>query len=316
MAKKKLKIALIFGGTSQEREVSLESAKSVLSNLDRKKYIIDQIEVTKADWIVKSIKRLSACDVALLALHGPGGEDGTVQGLLELLQIPYTGSNVLSSALAMNKQLTKKLVAMVGIPVLPDIVVNRKDYFKNQKNLLRKLKGKVVVKPNRLGSSIGISIATGRPEINRAIESALRHDEEVLVESFVSGREITVPVLGNKDLRALPVIEIVPWKKSDFYDYSAKYAAGGSEHIIPAPLSKTETKQVQELAMVAHKLLGCRGITRSDFILDPKGRFWFLEINTIPGMTATSLAPQSAAKAGMSFPKFLDKLIELALDKE
>lgn len=312
---KKLKVALIFGGTSQERKVSLLSAKSVLDNLDHSKYTVEKFEVTvKPDWIGKSLDKIAKCDVALLALHGPGGEDGTLQGLLELLNIKYTCSGVLASALAMDKQLTKKLVASAGIPVLPDIAVTKKDYDKNKTIILREIKDKVVIKPNRLGSSLGISIVSGKAAIDSAIREGLSQSDQIIIEPFIEGREITVPVLGNSHPQVLPVIEIVPWKKSAFYDYSAKYSQGGSDHIIPAPISRQQTKTVQELALIAHETLGCRGITRSDFILDNNGRFWFLEINTIPGMTSTSLAPQSAAAAGINFSQFLDKLIHLALE--
>ncbi len=311
---KKLRVALIFGGTSKEREVSLVSAKIIKENLNTKKYSVVSIEVSLTNnWLKEIEKQYKSIDVALLAIHGPGGEDGTIQGLLELLGVKYTCSGVLASALAMDKQMAKKMVASAGVPVLPDLVANREDYKKYKHQILKNIKGQVVVKPNRLGSSIGISIVSGKA-ITTAIEEALLRSDEVIIEPYTKGREITVPVLGNNNPRVLPAIEIVPWKKSAFYDYSAKYDKGGSDHLIPAPLRKDQTGDVKELALIAHQVLGCRGITRSDFILDKNGKFWFLEINTIPGMTATSLAPQSAKAAGLSYSQFLDKLIQLALE--
>ncbi|MBX4186828.1 MAG: D-alanine--D-alanine ligase [Candidatus Doudnabacteria bacterium] len=312
---KKLKIALIFGGTSQEREVSLMSAKTILQTLDKSKYAVTPVEVSRTNnWLQQIEKIHKKIDVAFLALHGPGGEDGTIQGVLDLLGVKYTCSGVLASAAAMDKQITKKLVVSGGMPVLPDVLVN-KETFKKHKNQLSKILGMVVVKPNRLGSSIGVNIVSGN-SIAQAVGKALLQSEDVIIEPFIEGREITVPVWGNQKLQALPVVEIVPWDKSQFYDYAAKYTNGGSNHIIPAPLSKQQTAHVQELAIMAHHVLGCRGITRSDFILDQKNNFWFLETNTIPGMTPTSLAPQSAQAAGFDFRNFLDKLIQLALNKE
>lgn len=342
MAKrKKLKIGLIFGGTSEEREVSLRSGQTIAQYLDPKKYDIIPVEVSRSGkWLTssatirqigKSIRTEKAedtrqlvpiaegtsgiIDVALLALHGPGGEDGTIQGMLELLGIPYTGSGVLASAVAMDKARAKRLAASCGVPVLRDVIVSKREFRKIRTGFEPGFPGKVVIKPNKMGSSIGITIASDKKAAVIGLRNAFRHDTEAIVEPFMAGREITVPVFGNASPKALPVIEIVPWKKSGFYDYSAKYQTGGSDHIIPAPLSPSQTKLVQKYALAAHRALGCRGITRSDFILDEKGRFWFLEINTIPGMTPTSLAPQSAAASGLPFGKFLDKLIKLALEK-
>ncbi|TSA45501.1 D-alanine--D-alanine ligase [bacterium] len=339
MKKKKLKVALIFGGTSPEREVSLRTGKTIAKYLNTKKYDVVPVEISsQGKWLVRSktiaqigreikTSKVSTCelvpvekdekagiDVAMLALHGPGGEDGTIQGMLELLKIPYTCSGVLASSLAMDKVRTKRLLKSVGVPVLPDIVVSRADFKKFPKKFLGKIHGRIVVKPNRMGSSLGVSIVSGKAAIKSAIERAFRYDSEILIEPFAGGREIAVPVLGNRDARPLPSIEIVPWKKSTFYDFKAKYEKGGSEHIIPAPLDAGQDREVKNLALLAHQALGCRGLTRSDFILDEHGRFIFLEINTIPGMTPTSLAPQSAQVAGISFPKLLDELIKLALD--
>jgi len=338
--RRKIRVALIFGGKSNERKVSLNSAKSIAENLDSNKYDVIPVEISKAGKFLldtKTVKQIGEkvdtkkitgrelipfeksaegkIDVALLALHGPGGEDGTIQGMLELLGIPYTDSGVLASSLAMDKARAKRLVTSAGVPVLPHIVISKKDFKRKGKKLLREIKGKVAVKPNRLGSSIGVTISGNKQEIAAGIVKALKYGSEVIIEPFVEGREITVPVLGNDEPRVLPIVEIVPRGKSKFYDYAAKYAEGGSEHIIPAPLSLARQKAVKEFALVAHKVLGCRGATRVDFIMDKKGDFYFLEINTIPGMTATSLVPQAAAAAGINYSKLLDILIGLAFEK-
>nr|AIA16754.1 D-alanine--D-alanine ligase [uncultured bacterium] len=339
--KKKLKIALIFGGTSQEREVSLRSGQTIAENLSKAKYEMIPVEISQnGKWLISSptIKQIEAStkskkvstnrdiipvdknteskiDLAFLALHGPGGEDGTIQGVLESLGVKYTGSGVLASALAMDKAKTKRMVASEGILVAPHILLSKTDYKKNPKKLLNKLKGKLVIKPNRIGSSIGVTISSDKAEIKKGIEAAFKHDDELLIEPYVSGRELTVPVLGNKSLKALPVIEIVP-KVSEFFDYRAKYETGGSDEIVPAPIPKSLALKLQDIAVLVHKLIGGRGVTRSDFIVTKEGKIYFLEINTIPGMTPNSLVPKSAKAAGMSYSQFLDKLIQLALNKE
>lgn len=338
--KRKLKVALIFGGTSPEREVSLRTGRTVAKYLNTRKYDVIPVEISSGGrFLIQSptirqigqeikTKKIPArelvpieggdrgqVDVALLALHGPGGEDGTIQGMLELLKIPYTCSGVLASALAMDKIRAKRLLLAAGVPVLPDIVLYRGDFKKNLRRVITVLKSKVVIKPNKMGSSLGVTIAAGPRAIKKAVARAFKYDDELLIEPYIEGREITVPVLGNRKAEALPTIEIIPWKKSTFYDYEAKYEEGGSEHHIPAPLTAAQEQEVKTLAVRAHSALGCRGVTRSDFILDDKGHFYFLELNTIPGMTPTSLVPQSAGVAGLSFGKLLDKLIELALLK-
>ncbi len=315
--KKKLRVALIFGGTSQEREVSLISGKNVAQYLDKKKYITEKIEVTKeSSWIAKNIKKLLKSDVAFLALHGPGGEDGTVQGMLDLLKIPYTFSGMLASALAMDKAKTKRLVSSEGLLVAPHLLIKKNEYNKISKKYLAEIRGKVVIKPNRIGSSFGVTITSDKQAIKKGVELAFKHDDEVMIEDYVSGKEFTVPVLGNKKLQALPVIEIVPKNGSEFFDFKAKYYTEYRDEIVPARISNSLAKKLQEIAVKIHDLLGCRGVSRSDFIVTNKGQIYFLEINTIPGLTETSLVPQSAAVAGMSYSQFLDKLIQLALEKE
>lgn len=340
--KKKLRIALVFGGTSQEREVSLSSGKNVAMYLNPKKYDIVPVEISReGKWLIESstIKQIqsstattkpssnraivpidknsvSKIDLAFLVLHGPGGEDGTIQGMLESLGVRYTGSGVLASALAMDKAKTKRLVASEGVLVAPHIIISKIDYKKNPKKYLSKLRGKLVVKPNQLGSSIGMTISNNKRQIKLGIEQAFKHDNEVMIEAFISGRELTVPVLGNKKLQALPVIEIVPKGGSEFFDFRAKYNPDFSDEIVPAPITQSLAKKLQATAVLIHGLLGCRGVTRSDFIVTPKGEIYFLEINTIPGMTSNSLVPKSAKAAGISYSQLLDKVIQLALNKE
>lgn len=342
MARKKLRVALIFGGTSKEREVSLMSGKNVAQFLNPKKYEIIPVELSMdGKWLISSpvIKQIQEqnktkkvfsnrdivpidpsstgkIDVAFLVLHGPGGEDGTIQGMLELLKIHYTGSGVLASALAMDKAKTKRVVASEGVLVAPHIIIERKNYQKDPKKYLSKLRGKVVIKPNRIGSSLGVTITNKPALIKAGIEEAFKHDDEIMVEAYITGRELTVPVIGNQKLEALPVIEIIPKAGSQFFDFQAKYDPIFSDELVPAPIPKALAKKLQNISMLVHDLLGCRGVTRSDFILTPKGEIYFLEINTIPGMTNNSLVPKSAQAAGMSYQQFLDKLIQLALDKE
>lgn len=338
MAKKK--IALIFGGTSEEREVSLRTGQTMARYLNTRKYDVVPIEISRdGKWLVSSstirqigqaikTKKLKQSeivpvepqargkiDVALLALHGPGGEDGTIQGMLELMKIPYTCSGVLASALAMDKVRTKAFVSGLGIKVPAAILVEKSAYLKNKQKYLKKIKGKVVIKPNRMGSSLGTYIVSGKNNVDQAIKKAFRHDTEVLAEKYLSGTELTVPVLGNSKPVALPVVELVPIA-SDFFDYKAKYEEGGTDEIVPARISNQLTREIQNLAVKIHLALGCRGLTRSDFILDKAGQFWFLEINTIPGLTPASITPKSARVAGISYPQLLDELIRLAGDKD
>jgi D-alanine-D-alanine ligase len=309
---KKLRIALFFGGTSEEREVSLISGKSVAEKLDQSKYDVTPVEVN----VDGSWQLPEGTDVAFLALHGPGGEDGTVQSKLDELKIPYTFSGAVASALAMDKNETKKIVSRAGILVAEQIEINKSDYEKNPESFLKQITGMVVIKPNRIGSSYGVTISDKLEEIKLAIDQAFVHGDDILIEKYIAGKEFTVPVLGNKKLQALPVIEIVPKNGSKFFDFKAKYQEEFRDEIVPARISPELTKKLQDEALKIHKLIGCRGVSRSDFIVTDKEEIYFLEINTIPGMTGASLVPQSAAAAGYSYSQFLDKLIDLALDKE
>lgn len=339
--KKKLKLALIFGGTSAERDVSIHSVKTAAKFFDTKKYDIIPVEISRhGKWLsnTETIKQLGKeinvvkasskelvpieesakgkIDVAFLVLHGPGGEDGTVQGMLDLLKIPYTCSGVLASAVAMDKVRTKLMIASAGVPVLPHILVTKTEWKSKSKKILKTIRGKIIIKPNRIGSSLGVTIVKRKQDIKNAFAKAFKLDEEVLVEPFMTGREITVGTLGNRDPLVLPTAEILPLTNQGYWDFASKYEDGKADHLIPAPLTPTQTKTVSKYAYKVHTILGCRGFTRSDYILDKKGQFWFLEINTIPGLTPVSLVPEMAAKIGIKFPQLLDKLIKLALSKD
>lgn len=296
----KVRIGLIFGGLSKEREISKLSAENVSANLDRNKYLVRLIEIKPGNIPVDELDKI---DLALIMVHGPGGEDGTIQGLLELKRKKYTGSNVMASAVAMNKRVVKDLVGRHGVKTPAYYLANEEKSIKLPGN-------RFVVKPANIGSSLGISIVTAT-DLAGAIKKARRFDKEVLVEQYIQGREFTVPVLGNKHLEAFPVIEIRP-KANSFFDYESKYKIGGAEEIVPANISKGLTSKLQEAAMKVHRILGCGGMTRSDFIVDGKSQIYFLEINTIPGMTKNSLVPKSAAAAGVSMTEVLDKIISLA----
>jgi len=305
----KIKIALLLGGFSAEREISFKTGKMIAKNLDKKKYQVFLFDPKEnLEEFIARVKQ-KKFDVVFPALHGPLGEDGTIQGLLELFDVPYVFSGVLASALAMDKVMTKKILETEKI-LMPRHVILGKNYRQSD---LKKIKLPAVVKPVDQGSSVGTFIVKTEDELKNAIKEAFKFGPKIMIEEFIDGKEITAAVLGNAKPRALPLIEIRP-KISHFFDYRAKYEVGGSEEICPAPISKNLTKKFQQIAVKIHQVLGCRGVTRSDFILK-NNKPYFLEINTIPGMTETSLVPQAAAKAGISFPKLLDKLIELALEK-
>jgi D-alanine-D-alanine ligase len=253
-------------------------------------------------------------DVALIALHGRFGEDGTIQGMLELLEIPYAGSGVLSSALVMDKIMSRKVMICDGIPMPDGIALEPSAVPKAVIGEVEQRIGyPVVVKPNRQGSTIGLSIAKNHDELIAAIDLAYKYDSSVLLEQFIEGTEITVPIIGNNDLRVLPIVEIVP--KSGFYDYHAKYTQGETDEIVPARLPDVLYKRAEEIAVMCHKSLGCRGMSRTDMIVSGDD-IYVLEVNTIPGMTPTSLLPLSAKSAGIEFSRLLDMLIGFALERE
>lgn len=306
----KLTIALLAGGTSSEREVSLNSGRQVYEALDKSRYDVLRYD-PKTD-LARLVAEAGRIDAALIILHGANGEDGTVQGLLDLLNIPYQGSGVLGSAVAMNKLAAKRLYEHAGLPI-PDYAVVGRGTPVDPEALAGRLGLPLVVKPVVGGSSVGIGIARSLAELKAALGLALEHDAQALVEAYIDGVEITGSVVGNEELEALPIIEIIPAAGHAFFDYHAKYTPGACEEICPARIDAELTEKAQALSMAAHRALFCRGYSRTDLIL--KGREMFiLETNTIPGMTATSLLPRAAQAAGISFGRLLDRLIALSLE--
>lgn len=307
-------VAVLMGGTASERPVSLSTGRMILEALDKSRYAVTPIDTEN---IVETFAKLNAIrpDVVFLALHGKGGEDGTIQGMLELLGLPYTGSGVLASALAMDKAMSKRLFRSAGLPVIEDVLIPRGHDLSGVPEMVQMHLGgcPVFVKPNAEGSTFGCTLVTHESKLVAAVETALQYDALALIEKYVAGMEITAGILGNagEELTILPLIEIVP--KSQFYDYESKYADGGSEHVIPARLSDSLTRRAQEIARECHELLGCRGMSRTDLLVR-NDALYLLETNTIPGMTPTSLLPQAAEVAGIGFAQLLDRLIADALE--
>ena len=307
---RKRTVALLSGGISSEREVSLNSGNQVFEALDKEKYnIIRYDPKTDLPRLVGDAKKI---DVALIILHGPFGEDGTVQGMLDLLGIPYQGSGVLGSALAMNKTIAKYLYQQAGLPVPPFVVVDHNADVVTG-DIVSQLGLPIVVKPVEGGSSVGMSIVKTEQDLADAVGKALKYDASVLLEAYIEGVELTGGVLGNDVVEALPLIEIVPNKDHEFFDYEAKYVAGITKEICPARVDQQITEKAQDYARRAHRALSCRGYSRTDMILKD-GELFVLETNTIPGMTATSLFPQAAKAGGLSFSQLLDRLIDLGIE--
>lgn len=304
-----VRVALLAGGTSGEREISLKSGEGAREALEEAGFIVEAFDPAKKDDLKALID--GNFDVAFLCLHGRHGEDGSLQGFLEMIGLPYTASHILSSALAMDKTKAKVFYERAGIPIAPSVDVVRSEGY-DVEGIVAKLGEHVVIKPANEGSSLGVEIVEHKDELGPAIERAFAFDELVLVEQFKEGVEVTAAVIGNDNPQALPLVQMVP--KNDFYDFESKYAPGGSEHICPAPLDDAITAKVQDLACRAHKALGCSGVSRTEFIIDSNGECVILETNTIPGMTATSLLPDAAKVAGITFPELCQKLIEYALE--
>ncbi|MFZ5776328.1 MAG: D-alanine--D-alanine ligase family protein [Thermodesulfobacteriota bacterium] len=309
--KTKIRVALLAGGRSGEREVSLAGAREVEKTLNADRYTVRRYD--PATDLAKLATEAGEIDMAFILLHGPFGEDGTVQGMLDLLDIPYQGSGVLGSALAMDKNIAKLLYRNAGLTVAPWEMARPGD-VEDPARLLSSLSLPVVVKPVRQGSSLGMSIVKEPAELPAALAKAFAMDREVMVEQFVRGREITGGVLGNQELAALPLVEIIPGEAYDFFDYEAKYTKGASREVCPAELPEELAVRAQATALAAHRALQLRGYSRTDMILTEKGEIFVLETNTIPGMTPTSLLPQAAAAHGLPFAALLDRLIELALE--
>jgi D-alanine-D-alanine ligase len=296
-------VAVLMGGWSSERPVSLSSGKQCADALEAAGYRVSRVDVGKD--IADVLTQLKP-DVAFNALHGPFGEDGCIQGVLEILDIPYTHSGVLSSALAMDKDASKAVMKVAGVPVAEHKVVSRFDVVKSHV-----LPTPYVVKPVAEGSSFGVLIVEdGSEPPQEPAQNDWPYGEQVMVERFVAGRELTCAVMGNV---ALGVIEILS-EKTKFYDYDAKYAPGGSKHILPAEILPNIYQKIQLLSLKAHQALGCRGVSRADFRLDDRfggdGELICLEVNTQPGMTQTSLVPEMAAHAGHSFEELVSWIVE------
>ncbi len=352
---KKIKLGLLFGGRSGEHEVSLQSAASVLKSLDRQKYEVVPIGITKqGQWLLgKALKGSSALalpevlehgdavippsnpsgqelisrsstgagarvDVVFPVLHGTFGEDGTIQGLLELAGIPYVGAGVLASATGMDKDAMKRLFRDAGLPVVPWQLVLRHEWECSPKTARRRIEHKIgypaFVKPANLGSSVGISKVHSRNELGPAMDLAAQYDRKIIVEVGIDAREIECAVLGNDRPEASLPGEIVP--VNEFYDYDAKYVREGSELMVPAKIGARRTKRVRDLAVRAFQAIDGAGMARVDFLMDRRsGKIFVNEINTIPGFTSISMYPKLWEATGIPYPKLIDRLIELALER-
>jgi D-alanine-D-alanine ligase len=297
-------VAVLMGGWSAEREVSLRSGEACAKAAESEGFRVTRVD---ADRNISATLKTLKPDVVLNALHGPVGEDGTIQGILEVLQIPYTHSGVLASALALEKDLAKTIMAAAGVPVAHGVTVPRLEAARHHI-----LPPPYVVKPVNEGSSFGVIIV--KEERSHPPQELIRPDwpygDRVLVEKYVGGRELTCAVMGDK---VLDIIEILP-STGAFYDYDAKYAEGGSIHVLPAQIKPNIYRQIQQLTLTAHQALGCRGVSRADFRWDDRpdgtGELACLEVNTQPGMTATSLVPELAQYAGLSFGKLIRWMVE------
>lgn len=320
-----MKIAVLAGGTSAERPVSLQSGRQVFAALVRLGHDVEWWDV-KTDIIEAPSGAVSRAltdiggrteqypDVVFIALHGPDGEDGTVQGFLDVLGIPYTGSKVLASSLAMDKVRAKTMFAASGIPVAAHLVFSRDDI--SSRSVIRKIEQDLglpcVVKPVRQGSSFGTSVVKDIADLPKALRLAAKFDSELMVEEFIPGREITVACIGTGTVATLPIVEIVT--ESGFFDYTSKYATddAAATEIVPAELEASEAEEAANLALECHSSLGCHGYSRTDMIVSEHG-IYVLETNTLPGMTETSLLPKAAGSIGMSFDVLVERIVQLAL---
>jgi D-alanine-D-alanine ligase len=333
-----MRVAVLFGGTSAERDVSVASGAQVVKALRQAGHQVAAIDTARGTLGPAEEQRLLTAgvspvppgddelatiragtsgsllggadlreiDVVFLVLHGGTGEDGTIQALLDLTGIPYVGSGHQASATAMDKDVSKRLFRAAGIPT-PDWLMAPADAARVE----AELGFPVVVKPNKQGSTVGLTVVKEAAAIDAAVTEAFRHDDEVMLERFVPGRELTCGILGGQ---ALAVGEIVP-RRGEIFDYESKYQHGGADEIFPADLTEAQTRTVRELSLSAHQALKLEGFSRVDFRMDPEGGLWCLEVNTLPGMTATSLLPQSAAAAGIPFPELCERICRLALEK-
>lgn len=302
-----MKIGVIMGGISSEREISLKSGESILENIDTKKYDVVKIVIDKKDDIVNKV-RDEKIDFALLALHGQFGEDGTVQSVLQSLEIPYSGCGPLSSAACMDKDMSKNLLKSSGIRTAPWI--NLRDVSELNFDDIEKLGYPVVIKPTHGGSSVATFIIKDKSEVLNAVEEGFKWDNEVMIEKFIKGEEITCPILGNE---MYPIVAIKP--NAEFFDYAAKYNDGGSDEFV-IELEKDLHEEVESMALATYRALKCSVYARVDMIVTEDKVPYILEVNTLPGMTKNSLFPKSAAGKNMTYSELLDKIIEESLKEK
>lgn len=304
----KKNIVVLCGGDSAEREISLKSGEMIFKNINRKKYNAKLLDTKKGLLKLINLAKDKKIDLAFIALHGPGGEDGTIQGLLESLKIKYIGSGVLASAIGMNKEVTKRLLEANNIKTPRFRIIEKGDRGN------RLMPFPFVVKPVNQGSSIGVEIVKNKKEFQRALKRIFSFDKKAIIEEYIKGRELSVPVIGRgKNLKVLPVIEIIP-EEQEFFNYKAKYS-GYSGEIVPARISRKIAREAQNLAFKVHKIIGCRDISRTDMILKDN-KIFVLEINTIPGMTSESLVPKAAKAYGLNFKQLIDYLIKIGLKND
>lgn len=318
----KKNIACIFGGESYEHEVSIRSCKSILDNIDKNKYQIDLIYIDrKGEWYlcksienlenkvrIENIEILKKYDIVFPVLHGDYGEDGKIQGLLEMLHIPYIGCNVTSSAICMDKDFTKKILSEENIEIVPYLVVTKDTPLKQiQKKIRRKIGYPCFIKPSSSGSSIGVCKIKKKEELENAIKEALTYDKKVLIEKYIKGKEVEVAILGTENITISNIGEILSGE--EFYSYNAKYNCEKSVTKIPTKLNKKTEKNIKKKAEKAYRILGCEGLSRIDFFISKIGKIYINEINTMPGFTSISMYPMLIEEKGIPFPKLIDILI-------
>jgi len=313
-----MKIAVVFGGDSNEKEISVMTGKQIAKVLKTKHEVIS-VELGAPHTYIDNLRGIKGkADLVFIALHGKFGEDGLIQAVLDLLEIPYTGSGVLASALAMDKVLTFDFLQKHGIQVADYFVLHDKYTLDEVKeHISKRLDYPCIIKPSQSGSSIGISVVASDEKLDKALALAFQEDDTVIVQKFVKGRELTCAVMGNAhqtELEALPVAEIIT-PDGSFFDYNNKYFSEETQknEIAPADVDPNVAEKVQILSKKIHLVVGCRGLTRTDFILSKEDQLYFLEINTIPGQSEASLCPKEALAAGMNFEEFILKQVDLAV---
>jgi len=305
--KKKLKVAVIMGGRSSEYAISIMTGKEVVKNLNQKKYQIQSITLPKSGSVQQLFKLKEKVDIVFIAMYGQDGEDGTVQGLLELLDIQYTGSKILASAIGMDKLFSRKLFIEAGLDV-PRYAIIKKGEKINESAM--KLDFPLFIQPNNQGSAIGASLVKRPNGLKKAIEKAHAYSNIALVDQYLNGTEVTCAVIGNDSPKALPIVEIQP--KHEYFDFESKYDAILCDEIVPANISRFLTRKVKETAIKAYEVVGCMVFGRVDMII-VRNKVYVLEVNTLPGLTLVSLFPKTAKTAGITYPILLDKIINLSL---